>query len=98
MAALLNSLSFAFKNSFLPECRVKYYYYIVKSSKWSSSVEYPCLEGEAKVTKVCEHCGLKCPVGCPFSELSETTSMSHRYAPQNQPVKIDHPYPTCVNF
>ena len=30
MAALLNSLSFAFANSFLPKYRVKYYDYIVK--------------------------------------------------------------------
>ncbi len=36
--------------------------------------------------------------GCPFSEVSESTSMSHHYAPQKQSVKIDHPYPTCVNF
>ena len=28
MAALLNSLSFAFANSFLPQYRVKYYDYI----------------------------------------------------------------------
>ena len=30
MAALLNSLSFTFANSFLPMYRVKYYDYIVK--------------------------------------------------------------------
>ena len=35
MAALLNSLSFAFTNSFLPKYRVKYYDYIVK---WCSGV------------------------------------------------------------
>ena len=35
MAALLNSLSFAFANSFLPKYRVKYYDYIVK---WYSGV------------------------------------------------------------
>ena len=35
MAALLNSLSFAFANSFLPKYRVKYYDYIVK---WCSGV------------------------------------------------------------
>ena len=35
MAALLNSLSFAFANSFLPKYRVKYYDYIVK---WCTSV------------------------------------------------------------
>ena len=35
MAALLNSLSFAFANSFLPKYRVKYYVYIVK---WCSGV------------------------------------------------------------
>ena len=35
MAALLNSLSFAFPNSFLPKYRVKYYDYIVK---WCSGV------------------------------------------------------------
>ena len=36
MAALLNSLSFAFANSFLPKYRVKYYDYIVK---WCSGVQ-----------------------------------------------------------
>ena len=36
MAALLNSLSFAFKNSFLPKYRVKYYDYIVK---WWSGIQ-----------------------------------------------------------
>ena len=30
MAALLNSLSFAFTNSFLPKYRVKYFDYIIK--------------------------------------------------------------------
>ena len=35
MAALLNSLSFAFTNSFLPKYRVKYYDYIVK---WCSGI------------------------------------------------------------
>ena len=35
MAALLNSLSFAFANSFLPKYLVKYYDYIVK---WCSGV------------------------------------------------------------
>ena len=30
MAALLNSLSFAFTNSFLPKYRVKYYDYVIK--------------------------------------------------------------------
>ena len=35
MAALLNSLSFSFANSFLPKYRVKYYDYIVK---WCSGV------------------------------------------------------------
>ena len=35
MAALLNSLSFAFANSFLPKYSVKYYDYIVK---WCSGV------------------------------------------------------------
>ena len=35
MAALLNSLSFAFKNSFLPKYRAKYYDYIVK---WCSGI------------------------------------------------------------
>ena len=35
MAALLNSLSFAFANSFLPKYCVKYYDYIVK---WCSGV------------------------------------------------------------
>ena len=35
MAALLNSLSFAFKNLFLPKYRVKYYDYIVK---WCSGI------------------------------------------------------------
>ena len=33
--ALLNSLSFAFTNSFLPKYRVKYYDYIVK---WCSGI------------------------------------------------------------
>ena len=36
MAALLNSLSFAFTNSFLPKYRVKYYDYIVV--KWCSGI------------------------------------------------------------
>ena len=35
MAALLNSLSFPFANSFLPKYRIKYYDYIVK---WCSGV------------------------------------------------------------
>ena len=35
MAALLNSLSFVFKNLFLPNYRVKYYDYIVK---WCSGI------------------------------------------------------------
>ena len=35
MAAPLNSLSFAFTNSFLPKYRVKYYDYIVK---WCSGI------------------------------------------------------------
>ena len=35
MAALLNSLSFAFTNSFLPKYRVKYYDYI---AKWWSGI------------------------------------------------------------
>ena len=35
MAALFNSLSFAFANSFLPKYRVKYYDYIIK---WCSGI------------------------------------------------------------
>ena len=35
MAALLNSLPFAFRNSFLPKYRVKYYDYVVK---WCSGI------------------------------------------------------------
>ena len=35
MAALLNSLFFAFTNSFLPKYRVKYYDYIIK---WCSGI------------------------------------------------------------
>ena len=35
MAALLNSLSFAFTHSFLPNYRVKYYDYIIK---WCSGI------------------------------------------------------------
>ena len=41
MAALLNSLSFAFANSFLPKYRVKYYDYIVK---WCSGVYVMCID------------------------------------------------------
>ena len=37
MAGLLNSLSFAFTNSFLPKYCVKYYNYIVK---WFSALGY----------------------------------------------------------
>ena len=37
MAALLNLLSFAFTNSFLPKYRVKYYDYIIK---WCSVIQY----------------------------------------------------------
>ena len=36
MAAPLNSLSFAFTNSFLPKYRVKYYDYIIK---WCSGLQ-----------------------------------------------------------
>ena len=36
MVALLNSLYFAFKNSFLPKYRVKFYDYIVK---WCSGIQ-----------------------------------------------------------
>ena len=36
MAALLNSLSFAFTHSFLPKYRVKYYDYIIK---WCSGIQ-----------------------------------------------------------
>ena len=35
IAALLNSLSFAFTNSFLPKYRVKYYDYVIK---WYSGI------------------------------------------------------------